>query len=213
MHGHYPSCPGPSGCQCETTRLWRVFNIAAAAFFIQVAGAKLSESLALWADTAHLLVDNAAIIATIAATYLARAYPVKKDAIWEAGFKANLLLLAVAAGWILYEAGERFFDPRPVQGVIMTAAALIGGFCNFIQHRILEGAAHEHKHDAHASLSVHVFSDFIQSVGVVVGGIVIALTGWFIVDPAISVAISFWILWQIRRLWRQRKSGHAHRHR
>ena len=127
------------------------------------------------------------------------------------GLRTNIVLLWGVVLWILVEAHDRFDQPESIKGGIMILAAAIGGLGNFFQHRILEDSPDEHKHEVHESLRVHVLSDLIQSGGVVIGGILILLTDWVIIDPILSAIIAAWIIIQTIRLM-QTKPNPANPH-
>jgi cobalt-zinc-cadmium efflux system protein len=74
----------------------------------------------------------------------------------------------------------------------MLVVAIVGLIANLVTMRLLH-------HERHSNLNVraaffHVFGDMISSAGVIVGGIVIAFTGWKIVDPIIAMMIGIIIL-------------------
>jgi cobalt-zinc-cadmium efflux system protein len=105
---------------------------------------------------------------------------------------ANGVTLVLVAAYIFYEAYQRFRNPPTVQTSIMLVVAIVGLIANLVTMRLLH-------HERHSNLNVraaffHVFGDMISSAGVIVGGIVIAFTGWKIVDPIIAMMIGIIIL-------------------
>ena len=79
----------------------------------------------------------------------------------------------------------------------MIVVATIGAAGYFFQHRILEGSVETHL--THTSMSYHVLSDLWQSVGVVVAGCLVALTGKSVFDLVISLAIAAgFIVWAVK---------------
>jgi cobalt-zinc-cadmium efflux system protein len=106
---------------------------------------------------------------------------------------ANGVTLVLVSIYIFYESYQRFRSPPTVKTPIMLVVAVVGLAANLITMRLLH-------HDRHSNLNVraaffHVFGDMISSVGVIAGGIIIAVSGWKIADPIIAVMIGLIILW------------------
>lgn len=209
MKGHYTSCIDPTDCWCEVKRLSRVLWVVLAILVLEIVGGNISGSLALLADAGHVFGDSTAVVVTLLAAVLVR-FGAQAQRVHDAAFRINIGLLFLIAGWIVLEAAERFQDPREIISPVMVFVAFVGGVGNYIQHRILEGAADEHKHKAHRALSLHVISDLMQSVAVVVGGIAIWISGWVIIDPLLSVGIAFWIAYRAFQLALDPHYGHHH---
>jgi cobalt-zinc-cadmium efflux system protein len=113
---------------------------------------------------------------------------------------ANGVTLLGITTAILYEAWERLQNPTPIHSAEMLTIAVIGLIANLFTARLLD----EHHHDDLnvRSAFLHVLGDALASVGVIVGGIVMMLTGWYIVDPLISVFIGVIVLagsWRVLR--------------
>src|SRR5690348_15802048 len=94
---------------------------------------------------------------------------------------------ALAAIAITAEAVRRLHLPEPVQGGIVVAYALAAIATNTFVILTLRSGARSMKVSA---VLFHVTGDVAASVGVVVGGIVILLTGWLYIDPILSLAIA-----------------------
>jgi cobalt-zinc-cadmium efflux system protein len=99
----------------------------------------------------------------------------------------------LVAAYIFYEAYQRFRNPPTVRTPIMLAVAAVGLIANLITMRLLHRELHNNLNVRAAFF--HIFGDMISSVGVIVGGIVIAVAGWKIVDPIIAIMIGIIILW------------------
>jgi cobalt-zinc-cadmium efflux system protein len=99
----------------------------------------------------------------------------------------NGLTLVVIALLIAFEAWQRLQAPQPVQPGIMVGAALLAIAVNLFIARRLHGASENL--NTRAAL-LHAIGDIGASAAVVVGAVVIALTGATWVDPVISVAIA-----------------------
>lgn len=195
MTGHYKNCSGPDECWCEIKRLSRVLWVTVVILLFEIIGGWLSGSLALMADAGHLFSDSASIVITLMATVLIKIRPQTEWA-RDMAFKINIGLLLLVSFWIGFEAIERFQNPGEILSPILISFALLGGAGNYLQHRLLEGMAKEHKDHMHRALSLHVISDLMQSGAVVLGGIVIWISGLVIIDPLLSVGIAIWIIYR-----------------
>ena len=144
-----------------------------------------------------MLTDTAALAIALAAICIARrpadrrrTYGYHRYEILAAAFNA-LLLFAVAL-YILVEAYRRFTSPPEIHSVGMLVVASIGLIVNLISIRLLSGGQSDSLNVKGAYLEV--WSDLLGSIGVIVGAVVIQLTGWSWVDPLVAVAIGLWVL-------------------
>ena len=164
---------------------------------VEVAGGILSNSLALLADAGHMFTDVAALILAYAATSFAERPPTKR---YSFGFYraeilaafVNALLLLGVATYILYEAYQRFSAPPEIRTGIMLGVGAAGLAANLASLRILHG-------DSSDSLNVkaaylEVITDTLGSVGVLVAALVMPMTGWYWLDPALSAVIGLSIV-------------------
>ena len=165
----------------------------------EVIGGVVSGSLALIADAGHMLTDAAAIGMALFAMWIAergatieRTYGYYRTEILAAFMNALALWLIV--GWILWEAYHRFIrDEHHVDGWPVLIVGIGGLLVNIAAAWIL------HRSSGH-SINVegafqHVLADLMGSVGVVISGTVIILTGWTLIDPILSVVIGLLILY------------------
>ena len=105
----------------------------------------------------------------------------------------NAVLLLVAVGGIVYESVLKFNEPVDVNGVAVSWTAGIGILINGLTVVLLMRGQ---KNDINVrGAFLHMLADTLVSVGVVVSGVIIALTGWNVVDPIVSLIIAFIILW------------------
>ena len=174
-------------------------------FVAEVAGGIWTNSLALLSDAAHVFLDLFALFLSLAAIKLA-AYPASDTRTfgWHrmevfASFINGSSVFLIAIG-IFYEAWGRLFQPEEVKSIPMFVIAAVGLAMNLVA----AGALHQHSHDDLnvRSASLHVIGDAAASVGVIVGGIVIYFTGWYVLDAVISVGIGgviFWGSWRVIR--------------
>jgi cobalt-zinc-cadmium efflux system protein len=172
----------------------------------EVVGGILSNSLALLGDAGHMLVDGLALGLSLFAMTLAR-----RPATSEKTFGyhraeimaalANGVILVLVSAYIFYEASQRFAEPPQIQTTLMLGIATIGLAGNLAGFLLLRRYVHQ-------SLNIkaafwHIIGDTISSVGVIIGGVIILLTGWYIVDPIIAVLIGCIILWGAVRIVRE----------
>jgi cobalt-zinc-cadmium efflux system protein len=167
-------------------------------FVIELIGGILSRSLALLADAAHLLTDIAAImLALLAQWYGARPSSAQKSF----GFRRVEILAALInglslwgiSGYIVYEAIHRLQNPPEVSTIPMVIIASFGLIVQLIAALILLRASGESLNVKGAY--VHAATDAVQSAGVVITGIMMIFTGWWILDPIVSLAIAVLISW------------------
>jgi cobalt-zinc-cadmium efflux system protein len=159
---------------------------------VELAGGLVSHSLALLSDAGHVLTDVFALgLAWFAVSQAnrpadaRRSYGYHRVSILAALVNSVTLIVIVLA--IAYEAVRRLAHPEPVQGGVVIVAALIGIAINAFVVFGLRG--HAHSLNVRAAL-LHVIGDIGASVGVVVAGAVILLTGWLYIDPLLSLAIA-----------------------
>jgi cobalt-zinc-cadmium efflux system protein len=100
----------------------------------------------------------------------------------------NAVLILVITGAIAFEAIQRLGDPAPVAGITMMVVAAIGVAINGISALLFMGG---HKHDLNVrGAFLHLMSDALVSIGVVIAGVAIMLTGWTWIDPVVSLVIA-----------------------
>ncbi|WP_447041708.1 cation diffusion facilitator family transporter [Streptomyces sp. DSM 118878] len=176
--------------------LWTI-AISGAITLIQVAGALLSGSLALLADAAHSLTDAVGVSLALGAITLAQRAPTPRRTF---GFYRveifsavlNALLLVAIFCWVLWSAIGRFSEPVEVRGGLMFAVALGGLLANLVGLWLLRDARAKSLNLRGAYLEV--LGDALGSVAVIVGGLVILLTGWQAADPIASIVIGLLIV-------------------
>ena len=186
-------------------RLAQVLALTSAYTVVEAIGGLLTGSLALLADAGHMLSDAASLGLALLAAWLGGRAATSKQTF---GFRRAEVLAALANGvalvvislWILVEAYQRLSRPPEVLGGWMLAIAVVGLIVNLVAARILF-AGHDDNINV-AAAARHVLADLLGSVGAVAAAIVILLTGWRYVDPAVSVVIALLVLassWSILR--------------
>jgi cobalt-zinc-cadmium efflux system protein len=173
-------------------------SITVLMMIVEAVGGILSNSLALLSDAGHMLTDNLALLLSFFAVKFSTmpATERKTFGFYRLEILAALLngiILVVISIYIMYEAYMRMVHPQPVQGGLMLIVAIIGLIANII------GALFLFKH-SHSSLNIrgaylHILGDALSSVGVVIGGSIIIYSGWYLIDPILSILISLVIIY------------------
>ena len=185
--------------------LWIVLGLTAAFMFAEIVGGLLTRSLALISDAAHMFTDAAALAIALAAIRIGkrsadhkRTFGYYRFEILAAAFNATILF--VVAGYILYEAYQRFRNPPEIQSIGMLIIATIGLVVNFAGMQMLRSGATSSLNVKGAYLEV--WSDMFGSLGVILAAVVIYFTQWAWVDAVVAAGIGLWVLprtWQLLR--------------
>jgi cobalt-zinc-cadmium efflux system protein len=172
----------------------------------EVVGGLLANSVALIADAGHMFTDAAGVALAVGAIGLARrpanarrTFGYLRVEILAAVVNAGLLF-GVAA-FIFLEVLRRLANPEPVASGLMLAVAGIGLVANAIALWLLHDGQRESLNVRGAYLEV--LGDLAGSVAVIVGALVIALTGWTGADIVASAVIGVLILPRTWRLFRE----------
>jgi len=189
-----------------TGRFKYAIILTAATLIAEIVGGVWTNSLALLSDAAHVFLDLFALLLSLGAIKLA-SYPTSDTRTfgWHrmevfASFinGSTIFLIAVI---ICYEAIGRIVQPEAVKSLPMLLIAGVG----LITNLIAAGALHSHSHDDLnvRSAFLHLVGDAAASVGVIVGGIIMYFTNWYVLDAIISVGIGFVIFWGSWRVMRE----------
>ncbi len=188
----------------------------------EVVGGIWTGSLALLSDAAHVFMDIFALGLSYLALRLSNLPPNDRHSYGYHRLEVlaalvNGVSLAVISLWIWGEAIDRFQHPTDIRSVEMLIIAAIGLVVNLLVAFVLGGHTHTHApgeehHDDEAvpqrqdlnlrAAYLHVLGDAVSSVGVILAGILVSLTGWKWVDPVISVLIGGLILVSAYRVTR-----------
>ena len=198
-HDHGPSrAHGHShGGGGDSRRLAIAFGLIATFMIVEVVGGLASGSLALLADAGHMVSDAAALGMSWTAIHLGRR---PADAARSYGYRrlevlaafVNGCTLFLIAGWIVFEAAQRLAAPAPVLSGTMMAVAVAGLLANLVAFVVLNGGSRENLNLRSAWL--HVLGDVLGFVVAIVAALVIMLTGWYPIDPLLSVLVAVIIL-------------------
>lgn len=152
----------------------------------------IAHSTALMADAGHNLSDVLGLGLSWAAALLSKkrpegryTYGLRSSSILAA--LGNAMLLLVACGGIAVEAAQRFLHPAPVSGTTVSVVAAIGILINgFSAWLFMSGS----KGDLNLrSAFLHMAFDALVSLAVVVSGVLMLYTGWYWIDPLLSLLI------------------------
>lgn len=180
--------------------------IALAIVGVEVAGGIFTNSLALLADAGHMVADVLAVSIALFAIWLAsrpasaqQTFGFHRAEVLAAA--ANGVMLLLVAAIVFWQAALRFSDPPDVSSAPMLGIGFVGLIANVASAVILRRRQSE-------SLNVrgvfyHVLGDLAGSVGVIVAGVIMLTTGWFLADPLVSVAIGLLIVLGAVRLLRE----------
>lgn len=165
--------------------------------FVEFGAGFYFDSLALLSDAGHNLSDVISLVLALLAFRLAK---VRANSKYTYGYKKstvlvsllNAVILLVAVGAILLESINKLRNPEPVPGAAIAWVAGIGVIINaFTAFLFLK--------DKDKDLNVkgaylHMAADALVSVGVLVAGLIIRQTGWYIIDPIIGITVAIIIL-------------------
>jgi len=189
-HGHGGHHHGPVDTGDWRYAVGLIVNLAFVG--VEFGAGIFSGSTALMADAGHNLSDVLGLAMAGGAAWLARragsaskTYGYGKATVLAA--LANALLLIFACGAIGFEAVRRLAEPAPVMSGLIMGVAAIGFVINL-------GTALLFMRDQHSDLNargayLHMMADAAVSIGVVIAGGVIWMTGWSVIDPLVSLVI------------------------
>lgn len=203
---HHAHSHGHGRAHASRRRLATVTLLTAVYMFAEAVGGWWTGSLALMADAGHMLADVAALTLALMAVWFGSrpATPGKTFGYHRLEILAafiNGVVLVLIALFIFYEAYQRWFAPTPVQSGVMTAVAAGGLAINLICARLLHSERHDDLNVRGAWL--HIMSDALGSVGAIVAGVIITLSGWYAADALIGMLIGVLIIWSSWHLIRE----------
>lgn len=163
----------------------------------QVVGGIISGSLALISDALHNFSDVLSLVFSLIAHKLSR----KKASIdYTFGYKraeliaafVNASTLVIVALFLIYGAIERFLNPHPIQSGLVIWLALLGIIVNGLSVILLQKDAQHNINMKSAYL--HLLTDMMASVAVLIGGLLMKFYGWFWVDSVMTIAIAIYLI-------------------
>lgn len=172
----------------------------------EIAGGILSGSLSLLSDAMHNFSDTASLGISLVAVKISGRSPDRQKTFGYRraqiiGALVNLILLVLVGFYLIMEAIQRYFNPRPIQGGIMLIVAVVGLLANLataaLLHRQSKGSLNVR------SAFIHIVGDAFSSVGVVIAGVLIIRFQLYLVDTLLTLLISAYILVHSGLLMRQ----------
>jgi cobalt-zinc-cadmium efflux system protein len=198
-HGHGHSHAGPVHAPANFGRAFAIGIALNTVFVVAEAGyGFIANSTALLADAGHNFSDVLGLIAAWIAAVLSRrpptprlTYGLRNTSILAA--LLNAVLLLIAAGAIILEAVQRFLHPAPVATTTIIVVAAIGIAVNGFTAWLFASGRRDDINIRGAYL--HMAADAAISLGVVIAGAIILITGWLWIDPITSLLIVSVIVW------------------
>jgi cobalt-zinc-cadmium efflux system protein len=173
---------------------------------IEVVAGLYIHSLSLLSDAGHNFADVVMLSLSLLAYWLTKVssnqnytYGYRKSSIIVALFNAMVLMLSIGA--IVYEAIHRLITPQSIPGTTIAWVAGIGIIINSVTAFMF---LRDRKKDLNIKAAyLHLLSDALVSLVLVIGGIIIHFTNWFWIDPALSIVVAFTILFSTWKLLKE----------
>ena len=166
---------------------------------VEVVGGVMSGSLSLISDALHNFSDGIAIIVSYAALRLSQwprndryTFGLKRVQVLAAILNSGVLL-AIAV-YLVQEAVTKLQHPQAVDGSLMLIVAVVGLAANLIGTWLLHPGAKSNLNIRSAYL--HLLSDAVSSVAVILGAAAIRFFHQFWVDPVLSLLIAVYVGWE-----------------
>lgn len=198
-HDHDHS-PAPNG---SLKALAAAFTLTATIFLAQVIGGLVSGSLALLSDAMHMLSDSTGLLIALVAILIGRQAATRRATYGHRRIEVftalvNAIIVTGVSVWIVIRALGRIGEQPPIDTGVMLIVAVIGLLANAISALILVRRQHESLNMRGAYL--HVLSDLLGSVAVIIAGLIIQFTGWLPADIIASLFIAAMVLPRSLRL-------------
>jgi cobalt-zinc-cadmium efflux system protein len=191
-HGHHHHAPTSFGTR------FLIAAAANAAFIVaEVVYGFRANSLALLADAGHNFSDAIGLVLAWGAWWLAKATPRPSFTYGYRGASIvaalfNAILLLVAVGGIVFEAIDRFMHLQAVESSAVIWVAAAGIIVNGLTAWLFAGGQSDLNIRA---AFTHLLADAAVSAAVVVAGVIMHVTNWLWLDPALSLGVSAVIVW------------------
>lgn len=172
----------------------------------QVIGGILSGSLALISDALHNFSD----VLTLIFSYIARKLALKEASLDQTfGYKraeliaafVNSITLIVVAVYLIFEAFQRFQNPQVIKSDLVVWMSLLGIIINGLSALMLKKDAHNNINMKSAYL--HLFTDMLASIAVLIGGVLIYFYHIYWIDSVLTFAIALYLIYVGYDLLRQ----------
>jgi len=194
---HHRGGEGRSSTKGYQGKLLIALTITTAIMIAELVGGLVANSLALLGDAGHMFTDALALLLSILAFRFSARPPTRRATfglyrleIFAAQLNGGVLIFLSFI--IFYEAYQRLIEPEPVKSLVMMVVAGVGLVANVASASILHRSSRENL-NVRASF-LHIVGDLLSSISVIIGGVIIHMTGWLIVDPILSLMIGLVIL-------------------
>lgn len=164
----------------------------------QVIGGLVSGSLSLLSDALHNFSDVLSLIVSYVANLLSKrpssnnkTFGYKRAEIIAAFVNAAALMIVAII--LIFEAVERFQQPQEVASNLVIWLSLLGICANGFSVLLLKRDADSNMNMKSAYL--HLLTDMMASVAVLIGGILMKFFQWYWVDPALTLAIAVYLIY------------------
>jgi Co/Zn/Cd efflux system component len=201
MHVHHPplhGLPAPGTDHRPIRRAYRIsISLNLAFVILEFMIGRASHSLGLVSDAGHKLLDVFALGIALVGFRLTSRPSADARRISALIALINTLILLFAVGDIIYESIGKLAAPEPVDGAAISWVAGIGLIVSGCSAWLLM----RHQNDINTRAAfLHMATDSLLSLGIVIAGIVIKRTGLHVLDPAISLFVAAIILFNTLRL-------------
>jgi cobalt-zinc-cadmium efflux system protein len=173
-------------------------------FVVELAGALLADSLTLLADAIHMLTDSASLLLALFAAWVSsrpadarRTYGYHRAEVL--GALANGLFLLGVVGYIVYDAVQRFGNPRPVDAPLVVGIGVVGLVANLVAAWLLSG--HRDSLNVEGAF-LHLLADAAGSVAAIALGLALVVTDWYVLDPLFALLVAALVLYSVWDLLR-----------
>ncbi|HTY35833.1 MAG TPA: cation diffusion facilitator family transporter [Bacteroidota bacterium] len=181
----------------KSKHLVAAIGLNALIFLVEIVGGVMTNSMALISDALHNFSDLLA---------LALSYAASRIVLWKSNSQksygygrveilvafVNATALVIIGVYVIYEGVLRFADPRLIDGTWMLIIASVAFVANTAGTFLLKQHAHDDLNLKSAYL--HLLTDAVESIGVVVVAALIAWQGWQVLDPLVSIGIGIFII-------------------
>ena len=166
---------------------------------LELFGGIFSNSLALLSDAGHMFSDSISLLLSLVAIWFSskqvtgqKTYGFYRFEILAALF--NGVTLFAVSSFIIIEAYKRFMNPESVNSNLMMGVAILGLAANLTSAYILLKKGDTKNNLNLRSAYLHVISDALGSIGLIIAALLISFFEWTAADPIISILVSLLIL-------------------
>ncbi len=199
MHHHHHHNSSETGDISVRKRLLGAFFLNLFFTIIEFIGGAITNSMAIYSDAIHDLGDTIAIGSSL---WLEKVSERKRDEKYSYGYRRFSTLGALITSVILFAGSiiiivqsiPRFLEPQEVMAKGMIYMSILGIIFNGLAFFRLMGGG---KSLNNRAVMLHLLEDVLGWVAVLIGSIIIKYTGWYIIDPILSLGVATYILYNV----------------